>query len=256
MTGFVLYLLWAIGVSTFTLLGALYVRRYGKADLLVGLYTAFIIAAQILATKIAAFPVGDMTLIGPAGVLVFSVTFLLTDIVNEAFGRKATHKMIFIGFIAQVAVSFFLWLGTQFSPAPSWAENSDAWNGFFGMVPRIMLASWAAFLISENLDAALFAWLRRKTGERHLWLRNVLSTLPSLLVDSLIFIPLAFWGIPGVPLLVLIKGQTIAKWIVGIVNIPFMYLNHYVLCHGREEVCTLQAIEDHEARQNSSVSVS
>ncbi len=247
MNEFPLFILWAIGVSSFTLLGSLYARRYNRSDLLVGLYVAFVVAAQVLATKIAQFDFGWTTFAAPAGVLVFSVTFLLTDIVNEAFGRRETHRMIFIAFIAQVAVSFFLWLGTLFPPDPFWKSNATAWNGFFGMVPRIMLASWAAFLISENLDAWIFSWFRKKTGERYLWVRNVVSSLPALAIDSLIFVPLAFAGVPGVPLALLIKGQIIAKWTVGIVNIPFMYLNHYALCRGREDsACSLQTLEHKE----------
>jgi len=224
-----LFFLWVIGVTSFTFLGSIYARKTERSDLLIGLYVAFVLTAQILATKIASFQFGDYSFVGPAGVLVFAVTFLMTDIVNEKFGRKETHKMIMIAFFAQVAMTFFLWLGTQFPPDPTWGGQFEtAWNTFFGQVPRIAVAGWIAFLISENFDAVVYAWFKRLTGGRMLWLRNVLSTLPALALDSVIFITIAFWG-TTTPLLLLIKGQIVIKWAVGIINIPFMYLNRRIL---------------------------
>jgi len=224
-----LFFLWVIGVTSFTLLGSFYARKTDKSDLLVGLYVAFVLTSQMLATKIASFQFGDYHFVAPAGILVFAVTFLMTDIVNEKFGRKETHKMIMIAFFAQVAMSFFLWLGTQFPPDPQWGTKFDeAWDTFFGQIPRIMFASWLAFLASENLDAVIYAWFKSVTGGRMLWLRNVFSTIPSLALDSVIFVGVAFWA-PGVPILALIEGQIVIKWAVGVINIPFIYLNRRVL---------------------------
>jgi uncharacterized integral membrane protein (TIGR00697 family) len=224
-----LFFSWVIGVTSFTLLGSYYARKTEKSDLLVGLYVAFVLTSQILATKIASFQFGEYSFVGPAGVLVFAVTFLMTDIVNEKFGRRETHKMIMIAFFAQVAMSFFLWIGTKFPPDPTWGGKFDeAWNTFFGQIPRIMFASWAAFLVSENLDAILYAWFKRVTGGRMLWFRNMFSTIPTLALDSFIFIGIAFGG-SGMALLPLMKGQIIIKWAVGVINIPFMYLNRRIL---------------------------
>src|SRR3989344_5522743 len=203
-----LLLLWIIGVTSVTLLGSLYARRYGRSDLLIGLYVAFILAAQMLATKIALFTVGPWHFTAPAGVLVFSVTFLILDIVNERFGRKAAQGMITIAFVAQVAMAFFIWLGTQFHAAPEWAQQGETWDALFSLVPQITVASWVAFFISENIDAYIYAWFRRVTAGRHLWLRNAVSTLPALVIDSALFVPLAFFGV-----------------------LPFMYMNYAILRH-------------------------
>ena len=228
-----LLVLWIIGVTSFSLLGSFYARRTNKSDLLIGLYIAFILTAQMLATKIASFDIFGHTFVGPAGVIVFAVTFLLTDIVNEKFGRKETQRMIMIAFFAQVAMTFFLYLGTKFPPAPDWSATlGNAWNTFFSMTPRIALASWTAFLVSENVDAYVFSWFKKLTHGHMLWLRNVVSTLPALALDSLIFIPLAFWG-GGFPLVPLMIGQISIKWLVGVVNIPFIYLNRSVIEGGR-----------------------
>ncbi|HWS48822.1 MAG TPA: queuosine precursor transporter [Candidatus Methanoperedens sp.] len=221
-----LLLLWIVGITSFTVLGSWYARRYNQPDLLIGLYVTFVLVSQILASKVSAFNLGFTTFYGPSGVLVFSITYLFTDIVNEKFGRRATQKMIFIAFISQIAMLFFLWLGTVFPPAPFWTLQ-DSWQQIFGVVPRITLASWIAFLISENFDAYVYDLFKKITKGKHLWTRNVFSSIPSLLFDSLIFIPIAFAG--SMPLLPLIIGQTAIKWIVGLINIPFMYLNKAIL---------------------------
>jgi queuosine precursor transporter len=226
MNGLISVLLWIIGITSITLIGSFYARKFRKSDLLICLYVAFSISAQILAVKITVFDFGFYQFFVPAGVLVFSVTYLLTDIVNEKFGRKETHKMIFISFICQVAVVFFFWLSIKFQPAPFW-NLQDAWQNIFGIVPRITLAGWLAFLVSENFDAVVFAWFKKVTRGKHLWMRNAFSSLPALLLDTLIFIPLAFLGIS--PVWPLILGQVALKWLVGLVNIPFMYFNKWVI---------------------------
>lgn len=226
-----LLVFWIIGITSFTLLGSWYARKYGKPDLLIGLYVAFVLVAQILAVKISVFNLGFKTFFVPSGVLVFSITFLLTDIVNEKFGRKETHKMILIAFISQVATAFFFWLGVKFPPAPFWTIQ-QTWEQIFNLVPRITLAGWIAFLISENFDAYVFSWFKKLTNGRYLWLRNAFSSIPALLLDSLIFVPLAFLG--TMPVLPLIIGQVAVKWLVGLINIPFMYLNKAIL--GKNEM--------------------
>ena len=219
-------IIWAAAITAVTLAGSLYARRYKRPDLLIGLYVTFVLAAQVLAAKVAAFDLGFTEFYGPAGVIVFSVTFLLTDIVNEQFGRKETQKMIFIAFASQVAMVLFFWLGMKLPAAPFW-ELQGPWEQIFGMVPRITLASWVAFLVSENIDAWIYDRFKKLTKGKHLWMRNAFSSLPALALDSLIFVPIAFLGI--FPIWPVILGQIVIKWLVGLVGVPFMYLNRAVL---------------------------
>lgn len=215
---------WILLISVFTLFGSWYVRRYERSDAIVGLYVAFILFSNIAAQKIAEFNLGFTTLFSPAVVLIFSVTFLMTDIVNERFGRKETQRMIFIGFISQVAITAFTFLLLYLKPAPFWG-NQAVFESLFGQVPRIIFASYVAFLTSENLDAYIFDWFKRLTRGKHLWARNVFSSLPSMAVDSVLFLAISgfqpFWS--------LVIGLTTSKWLVGIIDIPFMYLNRLVM---------------------------
>jgi len=219
--------LWIIGITSFSLLGSWYARKFNKSDLLIALYVTLVLSAQILAVKISEFDLGFKTFFVPSGILVFSLTYLMTDIVNEKFGRKETQKMILIAFITQVAMVFFLWLGVKFPPAPFWQIQQDVWQQIFGLVPRITIASWIAFLISENFDAIGFSWFKKITHGKYLWMRNAFSSIPALALDSVIFIPLAFLGI--MPIWPLILGQIVIKWFVGLIDIPFMYLNKWIL---------------------------
>jgi len=221
-----LLLLWIGIITSFSLFGAWYARKYNKPDALIGLYVAFVLISNIIAYKIATFNLGFITFYATSATLVFAVTFLLTDIVNEKFGRKETHKMIFIAFITQVAVALFILLAVYLEPAPFFMDQ-DIFMKILGFAPRIMLASWIAFLISENADAYIFAWFKNITGGKHLWARNIFSSIPSMALDTLIFVTIAFYGVQ--PLLPLITGVLVLKWLVGIVDIPFVYLNRKIM---------------------------
>ena len=221
-----LLLAWIIIITAFSLFGAWYARKYDKADALIALYVAFVLISNIIAYKIVAFNFGFITFFATAATLIFSVTFLLTDIVNEKFGRKETHKMIFIAFITQVAVAFFIWLAINLEPAPFW-QDQEIFRKIFGFAPRIMLASWVAFLISENTDAFIFSWFKKITKGKHLWARNIFSSIPAMALDTVIFIVIAFYNVQ--PLLPLMTGVVAVKWIIGVINIPFMYINRWIM---------------------------
>jgi hypothetical protein len=197
--------------------------------MLIGLYVAFVVFSNIAAVKLVDYNILGISFFAPAATIVFSVTFLLTDIVNEKFGKDETKKMILIAFVSQIAVTFFIWLALSLTPAPFW-QGEEAFQAILGFAPRIAVAGWIAFFISENLDASIFDWFKKKTKGKKLWARNSLSTLPSMLIDSMVFVSLAFFGtVPLEQLISLIVGLIVIKWIVGIINIPFMYLNRTIL---------------------------
>jgi uncharacterized integral membrane protein (TIGR00697 family) len=213
-------ILWSALIALFALGGAWYVRRYERSDALLALYVTLAVASSIFASKTLAFDFGFAEFFAPGAVLIFSVTFLLTDIVNERFGKSEVYRMISLGFLAQIAFLAFSYLVINATAAPFFV-NQEAFEAVFGMVPRIVIAGLVAFIVSELLDANLYEWLRSLTGGKHLWMRNVFSSLPAMLIDSIVFVSFAFWGV--MPLLPLVIGLTVTKWMVGIVDIPFMY---------------------------------
>lgn len=221
-----LAIVWTAIISLCALTAAYYVRRTNRSDALLALYVTLCIAASLLASKTIAFDFGFAQFFAPGAVLIFSVTFLLTDIVNEKFGKRDTMRMIWLAFFAQIAFAVFSYLVLQAQGAPFFT-NQAAFETVLGMVPRVVLAGLIAFLVSEMLDAHLFQWFRTLTNGKHLWMRNVFSTLPAMAVDSVIFVTLAFWGV--MPIGSLIVGLIVTKWLVGIVDIPFMYASRALL---------------------------
>jgi len=216
-----LFVLWAVVISLLTTVAAFYVKRFQKPDALVALFVSLILFANIAASKTIQFDLGFTKIFAPATVVIFAVTFLIAGIVNERFGRKEVQRMILIAVFCQLALVVFSYIILKAVPAPFFT-NQAAFENVFGLVPRIVAASLIAFLISENTDAYLFAGLRKVTNNKHLWMRGAFSSLPSMIIDSAVFITIAFYGImPVVPLII---GQTIIKWLVGVIDIPFMYL--------------------------------
>lgn len=222
----IIILIWLVSLTFASIAIPWSIKRYRRSDFAIALYVVYLALSQIIASKIATFNLGFKTFYAPAAVLIFPFTFQITDIVNEAFGRFEVHRMIFIAFITQVIMTFFLWLGTIIPSAPFW-QYQDSWHNIISLVPRITLASWIAFLISENLDAILYAKLRDLTKGKFLWIRNIFSDIPSLALDSIIFVSLAYAGV--MPVISLIIGQIVLKWVVGVIDTPFMYLSRYIL---------------------------
>jgi hypothetical protein len=219
-------LIWIIIITSFSLFGSWYIRKYNRVDAFIGIYVAFTVISNIIAYKIAAFDLGFITFSASSAVLIFSVTFLLTDIVNEKFGVKETQRMVFIAFISQIAVSLFIWLAISLPSSSFWTDQ-ESFKRILGFAPRIMTASLVAFIISENLDAFLFAWFKKLTRGKYLWIRNAFSSIPSMALDTFIFVIIAFYGVQ--PIIPLFVGILVIKWIVGIVDIPFMYLNRKII---------------------------
>ncbi len=220
---------WIVVVSAVSLGASWYARRFARVDALVGLYVVLALAAQIAATKIMALAVWGVTLTVPAGIIAFSVTYLVSDVVNERFGRSEAVRMIFISLCAQ-GVAFLIFLFALKMPSAPWWAGQEAFASVVGLSLRVAVAGWIAFFASETIDAYLFAWFKKLTGGRQVWMRSALSSLPAMVVDSIVFVALAFAG--AAPLIPLIVGQIVAKWIVGVIDVPFLYLNRTVLYRG------------------------
>ncbi|MBD3197148.1 MAG: queuosine precursor transporter [Candidatus Lokiarchaeota archaeon] len=228
-------IIWIIVIFATTLLISQYVKMQKRADIAIAFYILFITMSQILAAKIGDFSIGTFQITAPVAVLIFPFTFQITDMVNEFFGRKETHRMILIAFITQILMSVFLWFSIDILPASFWGfdygssptEMQSFWTLFFGSTIRITLASWISFIITENLDALVYSKIRDLTKGKNLWIRNVLSDIPMLALDSVIFVTIAFYGV--LPIWEIIIGQILTKWFFGIIDTPFMYLSRYIV---------------------------
>ncbi len=227
----IVFLLWIVVIFISTIFISQYIKMQKREDVAIALFILFITMSQILAAKIGDFSIGDYQITAPVAVLIFPFTFQITDMVNENFGRKKTHRMIFIAFITQVLMVFFIWFSIEIPGAPFWGSEAQSyWVTFLGSTIRITIASWISFLITENLDALLFAKLKKITKGKNLWIRNVFSDIPTLALDSILFVSIAFGGVlPLDVVLGIIWGQMLTKWFFGIIDTPFMYLSRYII---------------------------
>ncbi|NVM45690.1 MAG: queuosine precursor transporter [Candidatus Lokiarchaeota archaeon] len=232
------FLIWIVVIFVSTTLISQYIKMQNREDVAIAFYVLFITMSQIMAAKIGDFSIFGYQITAPVAVLIFPFTFQITDMVNENFGRKRTHRMIFIAFVTQIFMAIFIWFSIEVRAAPFWgfdwgstpAEAQQYWLNFLGSTVRITIASWISFIITENLDAILYAKLKKLTKDKNLWIRNVFSDIPTLALDSLLFISIAFGGeFPLDVILLMIWGQLLTKWFFGAIDTPFMYLSRWII---------------------------
>lgn len=230
--GILVWIYWLIGLSLVTYLSVYIVRRHREYAFaaLTGFFIIYLGASQILATRIIVFDLGLVTFFAPASVFVYPFTAQVIDMINEVYGVRMTYVAILIAFATQVLLMIFLAIGNTLTPAPFFGYE-EAWQNIFALSLRITAASWMAFLIAANLDAYIFASLKRRFLRReeafsgnalvnpYVWLRSSASDAINLTLDSLIFVTLAFSGVA--PLLPLIIGQIVAKNIIGFLDNPW-----------------------------------
>lgn len=193
------------------------------------IYTAVaIIAANIQVLKIVDFDFFSHPI--ALGTILFSSTYLCTDILAEYYHEKLARLCIYIGF-----VTFGLWvvlmLLTIGYPADALSFQEDgAMRTLFMPVPALFIAGMTAYLISQLHDVWVFQFIRRLTGGRFLWLRNCLSTILSSLIDNAIFTILAFVVLASSPLpwdVVIysyILGSFLFRVVMALADTPFVYM--------------------------------
>jgi uncharacterized integral membrane protein (TIGR00697 family) len=215
----IVWIYWVISLTIVTYASAYIVKKfrdYGFSAL-VSFYTIYLAASQILAARIIIFDLGFYSFHAPAAVFIYPFIAQSLDMINEVYGRKKTHLTIAIAFITQVLLIIFILMVNSLPQAPFF-KFEEAWQKIFHLGIRITISSWVAFLICQNLDAYIFAWLKKKYESRAL-LRSITSDLMDLTLDSIIFVTLAFYGV--MPLGPLILGQIVSKNIIGFLDTPW-----------------------------------
>ena len=191
--------------------------------ILMGLAMAFatvLLVANIVAGKI--FSIGDWSM--SAGIIAYPLTFLLTDTIAEVYGRKATTRVVWFGFACSLLMTLLIYIVKVLPVAADSIVNQASYDNVLGNVPRIVFASMVAYLVAQNHDVFAFHFWRRKTNGRHLWFRNNASTAVSQLMDTALFVSIAFWGIlPAGVLLSIFVVEYIVKILFSLVDTPLVY---------------------------------
>ena len=184
--------------------------------LLSGLFCACLVAAAVLTAKIVS--IGPIVV--PAGVFAYCITFVCADVISEIWGRRCANMVVLAGFIG-LACTFLLIQLALWCPAASFWNQEDAFRGILGTTPRIIVASLTAYLLSQFYDVWLYNLLKDRMRGRHLWLRNNVATILSQLIDSVVFIMIAFYGV--MPVWPLIVGQWTVKVVLALCDTPLVY---------------------------------
>ena len=129
-----------------------------------------------------------------AGILFFPLSYVIGDVLTEVYGYGRARRCIWAGFCALLFMAAMSWVVVALPPHATWG-GQGAYQAVFGQVPRIVLASIVAFWAGEFANSYVLARMKIWTAGRHLWSRTIGSTLVGQGIDSLLFYPLAFWGV-------------------------------------------------------------
>ena len=173
---------------------------------LVALFITCLIAANITAVKLVSL----FDLLLPAAIVIFPVSYILGDVLTEVYGFRQTRRVIWLGFLCNLIVVAAIWVGLVL-PAASFWDGQEAYERILGATPRILGASFLAYLVGEFANAFVLAKMKIATEGRWLWARTIGSTLVGQGLDSTIFITLAFAGV--IPLEALVAA-IVTQWLV------------------------------------------
>ncbi len=192
------------------------------------LFIASLIVSNIIAVKL--IRLGELVL--PAGVIIFPVSYILGDVLTEVYGYAIARRVIWSGFVANLLVVGSIALAIALPPVEFWqmpgfpepASAQQAFAAVLGFSPRLLAASFIAYLAGEFLNAFVLAKLKVRTRGRWLWMRTIGSTIVGQAADSFIFIAIAFGGLYGLSsLLIAALSQWFFKTAYEVLATPVTY---------------------------------
>ena len=165
------------------------------------------------------------------GILPYPITFLVTDIISEIYGREKANRVVMVGFISSIFIMGVVMVGDMVS-ATQWSPVDDSvFHRVFGLFGPAVFASMTAYITAQFIDIRIFHFWKRKTNNRHLWLRNNGSTIFSQLIDTLsvLFLLCSFGVIDWVRFYPLLLNGFLFKVLVALIDTPFFYLFSHLL---------------------------
>ena len=201
---------------------------------LIALFITGLLTAQLTAVKILELsPLNlGISVIVPAGVLAYAITFFASDCYAELYGKQAARTVVSIAFIMNIVMLVLIWISIN-APGSEAGVSPELFATVLGPSANVVIASLTAYLVSQNLDILIFDTIREKTNGSKLWLRNIGSTTISQLVDTILFITLTFSILPsivgigiGLPLFVIVQlilGQYLVKLLIALADTPLIY---------------------------------
>lgn len=197
--------------------------------ILAACFVAALITCNLIANKFVSVDLGFLGFQNPfiisAGVLPYPITFIITDVLSEFYGRRRTNRVVLVGFVASLFVLFILFLGSRFDSILDSPINNAEYNKMFQNSWRVIGASMTAYLVAQLADVRLFHFWKNLTKGKHLWLRNNGSTIVSQLVDTVLVVSVLFIGQLSVAQMGgYIRDGWTFKLMVALVDTPIIYL--------------------------------
>ena len=209
------------------------------AVFLAAVFVASLATAQLTAAKVLAFdlpfalPLAGAELALPGAALAYARTFLASDCYTELYGKRAAQVLVNVAFAMNFLVLALVW-STILAPAAPSSIDPESFELVLGASTNIVAGSLLAYVVSQNYDVVVFHRLGELTDGDHLWLRNIASTGTSQLLDTVIFVAIAFWvfpqyaglgpELPAAAVVSLMVGQYLLKLLIAVVDTPFVYL--------------------------------
>ena len=184
------------------------------------LFVVALVVSNIITSKQVLLPF-NITMTG--AVFVFPITYILSDLVSEVYGYRWSRVTCYLGFAANLFAALVFSAVIQ-SPAPSYWQNQAAFQTVLGSTPRVLMASLLAFVLGDLVNDKIFAKMKRKYPDsiKGFGARAIFSSIVGELVDSLVFLPLAFWGLmPLQTLVIMTLTQVFIKTGYELLILPF-----------------------------------
>lgn len=204
-------------------------RTYRWLPFVTAIFVTTLIISNIIAVKLV--HIGSLSL--PAAVILFPIAYIFGDILTEVYGYGRARQVIWTGFFCNLLAVIAIWIGGMLPAASFWTAGTfnspsgaqQAYQAILGFTPRLLLASFVAYLLGEFLNSFVLAKLKVRTKGRFLWIRTISSTLIGQAADSTVFLTIAFSGIiPPNDLGIAILSQWAFKVTYEIVATPLTYL--------------------------------
>jgi uncharacterized integral membrane protein (TIGR00697 family) len=174
---------------------------------IVAIFITCLITANITAGKLVSL----FGFVLPAAIVIFPISYIFGDVLTEVYGYHQARRVIWLGFFCNLIAVVAIWLGQVLQPASFW-DGQAAYERILGYTPRLLVASFLAYLLGEFSNSFVLAKMKIITKGRWLWFRTIGSTLVGEGLDSLVFMTLAFMGtIPMAGLASAIVTQWLAK---------------------------------------------
>ncbi|WP_111709676.1 queuosine precursor transporter [Lutibacter citreus] len=199
--------------------------------ILTSMFVAALVASNLIFQKFFFWnPFGWFRFELSVGILPYPITFLITDIISEIYGKKRANQVVIAGIFASFFSMLIILVGNYTPAIEASPVDNDTFTKVFGLSPIAVLASMLAYLFAQFIDIRIFHFWKRKTNGKHLWLRNNFSTFSSQLIDTLTVVTLlcSFKVLPWSLFNTLVISGFVFKIIIALLDTPILYFIVYL----------------------------